>query len=232
MAVEQPGSLAPLNCHSRLALADRPRRCWRNVALASPTPVRSCSAACHAAMVAATMPATPAAAATDDAALLLVVRPCASNEDCARVAALCGQEFKEEVRAAAARMSSITGRRCCACTQLAGRPLVAPLPIAPRMRRPSPTAAPCRPVLTTEQCWGQGLSIQKWVEIEAEDLQNRPSWWRQIGEPGACPTCVPRAARGRPASAPGVQTLPPNHATARRPGVRGRAAAGRGGAHS
>lgn len=56
----------------------------------------------------------------------VVVRPCASFEDCDRVAQLCGSSFPEE-------------------------------------------------------CYGQGLSVQTWAQIEAEDLRNRPSWWRQIG---------------------------------------------------
>lgn len=33
-----------------------------------------------------------------------------------------------------------------------------------------------------EEVWSQGLSVQEWSTIEAEDLRNTPSWWRQIGE--------------------------------------------------
>lgn len=33
-----------------------------------------------------------------------------------------------------------------------------------------------------EECAGQGLSVQQWAAVEAEDLRNRPSWWRQIGD--------------------------------------------------
>lgn len=32
-----------------------------------------------------------------------------------------------------------------------------------------------------EEVYSQGLSVQQWAQIEAEDLQNTPSWWRQIG---------------------------------------------------
>jgi hypothetical protein len=36
-----------------------------------------------------------------------------------------------------------------------------------------------------EEVYSQGLSVQQWAQIEAEDLQNTPSWWRQIGRQGS-----------------------------------------------
>lgn len=56
----------------------------------------------------------------------ILVRPCASAEDCEAVASLCASAFPEE-------------------------------------------------------CRGQGLSVQQWSQIEADDLKRTPSWWRQIG---------------------------------------------------
>lgn len=135
-------------------------------------------------------------ASTGDARQPIVVRPCASFDDCAAVAALCGQEFWEE-------------------------------------------------------CRGQGLSVQKWVEIEAEELQRRPSWWRQIGgcacwmlgtlraDHAHCCILVARwtyqALQTRVPPC-GAAQPPPNRCRrhripyACRPGSRGRAPAGRGGA--
>ncbi len=45
-----------------------------------------------------------------------------------------------------------------------------------------------------EECRGQGLSVQQWSQIEADDLKRTPAWWRQIGEgPGRSPSAGRRA---------------------------------------
>ena len=75
---------------------------------------------------------------------LVVVRPCSSPADCARVAELCGASFPEE-------------------------------------------------------CHGQGLSVEQWQRIEADELSRTPSWWRQIGAPAGC--LPPRTRSGAPRGA-------------------------------
>lgn len=103
----------------------------------------------------------------------------------------------------------------------------------PIVVRPCASFADCTAVAALcgqefwEECHGQGLSVQKWVEIEAEDLQNRPSWWPAIGarpwpcagrlpcrpcRVHACPLCAAAGscARGRGVARAAPPSPPPS----------------------